>query len=291
MTVTLELGKTLDRDLHGSYPEAFLMGGPNVEILVRWPCPCARLSERCSKCEGNGYLERWIPQEMVRSVLGDSSFIIIDRTRTQKKRPRLPGPATKQQRQTHIGTTLFVDGLPASCTTELLSGLFATFGRVLWSRIISDANGQCSGFGYVEMETSDVAQRAAKVLDGHKVGDSSIAVMISNRTPHALQAERFLQLNSGKAFCELCLRSHITGSGASSSEVLDAFIYMYECYHLTGRCSECGKTAQVFAARNNHPKTLIVQTNEPSSASRALQSSLKVNNSENVWKVGSTAEG
>jgi hypothetical protein len=225
-----------------------------VELLVRWSCPCARLPERCSKCKGKGYLERWIPRNLVRSLLGDSSFLIIDRTRARKKLPRAQSPATKQQRQTHIGTTLFVDGLPTSCTTEQLSHLFATSGRVLWSRIISDANGQCSGFGYVEMETADVAQRAAKVLDGHKVGDSSIAVMISNRTPHALQAERFLQLNSGKAFCELCLRSHITGTHASSSEVLDAFIYMYECYHLTGRCSECGKTTQVFTAGNNHPK-------------------------------------
>jgi hypothetical protein len=225
-----------------------------VELLVRSPCPCIRLPEQCAGCDGKGYLDRWIPYDLVRSLLGDASFVIIDRSRTGKKRLRAPGLGTKQPRQTHIGTTLFVDGLPTSFTTGQLSDLFATSGRVVWSRIISDANGQCSGFGYVEMESSDAAQRAAKVLDGHKAGDLSIAVMISSRTPHALQAERFLQLNLGRAFCELCLRSHITGTRASSSEVLDAFIYMYECYHLTGRCSECGKTTQVFAARNSQPE-------------------------------------
>ena len=224
-----------------------------MELLVRWPCPCTRLPERCSDCNGKGYHDRWIPQDLVRSVLGNSSFVIIGRTRTRKKRPRPPVAAIKP-RQAHIGTTLFVDGLPTSYTVAQLSDLFAISGKVVWSRIISDANGQCSGFGYVEMESSDAAQRAAKVLDGHKEGDLSIAVMISSRTPHALQAERFLQLNLGRAFCELCLRSHITGTRASSSEVLDAFIYMYECYHLTGRCSECGKTTQVFAARNSQPE-------------------------------------
>ena len=228
-----------------------------MELLVRSPCPCARLPERCSSCKGKGYLDRWIPQDLVRSFLGDTCYLVIDRTRTtRKKRPRAPVHTTlQQQRQTHIGTTLFVDGLPTSFTTEQLAGLFQSYGRVLWSRVIFDANGQCSGFGYVEMESLEAAQRAAKVVDGRKTGDSCIAVMISSRTPHALQTERFLQSNAGKAFCELCLRSHITGARASSSEVLDAFIYMYECYHLTGRCSECGRTTQVFAAGPNRVET------------------------------------
>jgi hypothetical protein len=224
-----------------------------VELLVRCPCPCTRLSERCSDCDGRGYFDRWIPQDMVRYLLGDSSFLIIDRSRTGKKRLRAPDRTSKPL-QTHIGTTLFVDGLPTSFTTQQLSDLFAVSGRVLWCRIVSDANRQCSGFGYVEMESMDAAERAAKALDGHKVGDSSMAVMISSRTPQALQAERFLQLNIGKAFCELCLRSRITGTRASSSEVLDAFIYMHDCYHLTGRCSECGKTTQVLSARNDQPE-------------------------------------
>ena len=111
-----------------------------------------------------------------------------------------------------------------------------------------DATGQCSGFGYVDMETPDQAQKAAKALDGYKVGDHSVAVMISYRAPQALQAERFLQSNVGKAFCELCVRSHV-GTAASSTELLDAFSYLYECSRSMGLCSECHRATQVFAAR------------------------------------------
>jgi len=103
---------------------------------------------------------------------------------------------------------------------------------------------------YVDMETADQAQRAAKMLDGCKMADSCLAVMISTRAPQALQAERFLALNLGKAFCELCIRSHIHIDGAASSlELLDAFSYLYECYCFTGRCFECKNTTRLFAPR------------------------------------------
>jgi RNA recognition motif-containing protein len=156
-------------------------------------------------------------------------------------------PAFEPKRHTEGGSTLFVDGLPASFTHEQLRELFAAVGTVLWSRIVADADGRCSGFAYVDMETSDEAQNAAKRLDGYKIAGSSLAVMISNRAPQALQAERFLALNLGKAFCELCIRSHISAAG-SSRELLDAFSYLYECYRFTGHCFECDKKTQVFAA-------------------------------------------
>jgi len=117
---------------------------------------------------------------------------------------------------------------------------------VVWSRIVAGATGQGSGFGYVEMSTPDEAQKAAKTLDGYKTGDYSLAVMISNRAPQALQAERFLEFNLGKAFCELCIRSHLE-SGASSTELLDGFSYLYECHRCQSTCFECQKLTQVFA--------------------------------------------
>jgi RNA recognition motif-containing protein len=156
-------------------------------------------------------------------------------------------PAFEPKRDTEVGSTLFVDGLPSSFTHEQLKELFAAVGTVLWGRIVADADGRCSGFGYVDMETADEAQTAAKRLDGYKIADSSLAVMISNRAPQALQAERFLALNIGKAFCELCIRSHISAAG-SCRELLDAFSYLYECHRFTAHCSECNKMTQVFAA-------------------------------------------
>ena len=150
------------------------------------------------------------------------------------------------KRESRCGSTLFVDGLPPSFTNLELKELFGSVGTVLWSRIVAGATGQGSGFGYVEMDTPDEAQKAAKTLDGYKTGDYSLAVMISNRAPQALQAERFLELNPGKAFCELCIRSHLE-TALSPTELFDGFSYLYECHRCQSTCFECQKVTQVFA--------------------------------------------
>ena len=222
-----------------------------VELLVRWPCPCVPPRELCRNCKGNGHIERWIPRQLLRPLLGDSSFLIMRRSSARTHRTGTLLQTDEPKRHTAVGSTLFVDGLAPSITHEQLRELFESAGTVLWSQIIADANGQCSGFGYVDMETADQAQRAAKMLDGCKMADSCLAVMISTRAPQALQTERFLALNVGKAFCELCIRSHIhiVDGAASSLELLDAFSYLYECYCFTGRCFECKKTTRLFAPR------------------------------------------
>jgi len=227
-----------------------------VELLVRWPCPCVPPRDGCSHCKGKGYLERWMPQGLLRPLLGGSDFLIIARSHAKDNLPRAEtlGPISgsvkpvgfAQKRESRSGSTLFVDGLPPSFTNLQLKELFATAGTVLWSRIVAGATGQGSGFGYAEMSTPDEAQKAAKTLDGYKAGDYSLAVMISNRAPQALQAERFLELNLGKAFCELCIRSHLE-TGASPMELLDGFSYLYECHRCQGTCFECQKLTQVFA--------------------------------------------
>ena len=227
--------------------------GTVVELLVRWSCPCVPPRELCRNCKGHGHIQRWISRDLLRPLLGDSSFLIIGRSSAKTQRTRTSTQSVEPKRHTAVGSTLFVDGLPTSFTHEQLREVFAPVGTVLWSRIVADANGQCSGFGYVDMETADQAQRAAKKLDGYKIADACLAVMISNRAPQALQAERFLALNVGKAFCELCIRSHIVGA-ASTLELLDAFSYLYENYCFTGRCFECRKSTRVFATSFNSPR-------------------------------------
>ena len=227
-----------------------------MELLVRWTCPCTSPRDGCSHCSGKGYLDRWMPQSLLRPLLGGSDFLIIARSHAKDNLPRAEtlGPISgsvkpagfAQKRESRSGSTLFVDGLPPSFTNLQLKELFATAGTVLWSRIVAGVTGQGSGFGYVEMNTPDEAQKAAKTLDGYKAGDYSVAVMISNRAPQALQAERFLELNLGKAFCELCIRSHLQ-TGASATELLDGFSYLYECHRCQGTCFECQKLTQVFA--------------------------------------------
>jgi hypothetical protein len=203
-----------------------------------------------------------MPRDLLRPLLGSSDFLIIARSHTKDNLPRkewpgpLPAPLLEkesvmpvdfaQKRESRSGSTLYVDGLPASFNNVQLRELFASAGTVLWSRIVTGATGQGSGFGYVEMKSPDEAQKAAKTLDGYKVGSYSVAVMISSRAPQALQAERFLELNTGKCFCELCIRAHLE-TAASSMELLDAFSYLYECHRYQGTCFECRKLTQVFA--------------------------------------------
>ena len=230
-----------------------------MELLVRWPCPCVPPREGCPHCDGKGFLERWMPQDLIRPFLGGSDFLIIARSHAKDNIPGIktldPSLVAKgtgfpvnvaPKRESRCGSTLFVDGLPPSFTNLELKELFGSVGTVLWSRIVAGATGQGSGFGYVEMDTPDEAQKAAKTLDGHKAGNYSLAVMISNRAPQALQAERFLELNLGKAFCELCIRSHLEAA-ASPTELLDGFSYLYECHRCQGTCFECQKVTQVFA--------------------------------------------
>src|SRR5205823_1458661 len=201
----------LDRIWRGDYPRV-LFGGRSVELLVRWPCPCVDPRDGCPHCSGKGFLERWMPRDLLRPLLGSSDFLIIARSNTKDNlhRKESPGPSLEeesvmpvdfaQKRESRCGSTLYVDGLPPSFKNLQLRELFAAAGTVLWSRIVPGATGQGSGFGYVEMKSPDEAQKAAKTLDGYKVDDYSLAVMISSRAPQALQAERFLELNIGKCF-------------------------------------------------------------------------------------------
>jgi len=232
-----------------------------VELLVRWPCPCDPPRDGCAHCKGKGYLERWISRDLLRPLLGGSDFLIIARSYKKDHPPRKESPGRlleqesmpvdfAQKRELRSGSTLYVDGLPALFNNVQLRELFAAAGTVLWSRIVTGATGQGSGFGYVEMKSPDEAQKAAKTLDGYKVDGYSLAVMISSRAPQALQAERFLELNTGKCFCELCIRSHLE-TAASSTELLDAFSYLYECNRYQGTCFECRKLTQVFAVSPN----------------------------------------
>jgi hypothetical protein len=251
----------LDKILRGDYPKV-IFGGHSVELLVRWTCPCVAPRDGCSHCRGKGYLERWMPRDLLRPLLGSSDFLIVDRSHTKDNvlRKESLGPLSEEQsvmpvdfarkRESRCGSTLYVDGLPPSFKNLQLRELFAAAGTVLWSRIVAGARGQGSGFGYVEMKSPDEAQKAAKTLDGYKVDDYSLAVMISSRAPQALQAERFLELNTGKCFCELCIRSHLD-TATSSTEILDAFSYLYECYRYQGTCFECQNVIQVFAVSPN----------------------------------------
>jgi len=76
-----------------------------------------------------------------------------------------------------MGAKIYVGGLPYSATEQQLSDLFAVHGAVESARIITDKfTGQSRGFGFVEMASSDEAQKAISALNGTDMGGRTLTV-------------------------------------------------------------------------------------------------------------------
>jgi hypothetical protein len=179
--------------------------------------------------------------------MGGNDFLIrgrrpaFDDARLDDAKPSVRSPR-------EATSVLFIDGLPASCTSDSLAELFARYGSIIWTRTIVDGEGRCSGAGYVDMSTPAEAEKAAAELDGKVIAGNPITVMLSNRPPGALRATRFLHLNVGKGFCKLCIGANVQGVGASGQEMPELLGYLYECSRFQGVCFACHNTTEVFAA-------------------------------------------
>ena len=72
---------------------------------------------------------------------------------------------------------LFIGSLDYATTDAQLEELFATVGKVLSAKVIVDREtGAGKGFGFVEMETEEVAKDAMSKLNGAQLNGRSIAV-------------------------------------------------------------------------------------------------------------------
>jgi RNA recognition motif-containing protein len=72
---------------------------------------------------------------------------------------------------------LFVGGLPYATTDEELKTHFSAAGNVTSAQIVMDRmTGRSKGFGFVEMETEDEAQKAIEMFNGTDFGGRSLAV-------------------------------------------------------------------------------------------------------------------
>jgi RNA recognition motif-containing protein len=76
-----------------------------------------------------------------------------------------------------MGTKLYVGGLPYSMTEQQLQDLFSQQGAVTSAKVITDRmTGQPRGFAFVEMATSEEAQKAIASLNGTEQGGRTITV-------------------------------------------------------------------------------------------------------------------
>jgi cold-inducible RNA-binding protein len=75
---------------------------------------------------------------------------------------------------------LFVGGIAFATTSEKLRELFTQSGTVMSATVVTDqSTGQSRGFGFVEMSTSDEADKAVQQLNGRDLDGRSLKVEIS----------------------------------------------------------------------------------------------------------------
>jgi RNA recognition motif-containing protein len=76
-----------------------------------------------------------------------------------------------------MGSKIYVGGLPYSTTDTQLQEIFSAHGTVESARVITDKfTGQSRGFGFVEMSSSEEAQRAIQALNGTDLEGRSLTV-------------------------------------------------------------------------------------------------------------------
>jgi cold-inducible RNA-binding protein len=77
-------------------------------------------------------------------------------------------------------TKLYVGNLPYSTKDDGLAAMFATYGEVVSSSIISDRNtGRSKGFGFVELSDDTAAQTAIKEMNGKEIEGRKIIVSVA----------------------------------------------------------------------------------------------------------------
>jgi RNA recognition motif-containing protein len=75
---------------------------------------------------------------------------------------------------------LYVGSLPYKTTEEELFQIFSQFGAIVSVKIVTDrVTGQSKGFGFVEMEKADDAQKAIEAVNGSELGGRTLVVSIA----------------------------------------------------------------------------------------------------------------
>ncbi len=76
-----------------------------------------------------------------------------------------------------MSVKLYVGNLAFSTTEDELKTLFANAGTVVSVAIIKDRySGESKGFGFIEMETQEEAQKAISSYNGYQLGNRELKV-------------------------------------------------------------------------------------------------------------------
>ena len=76
-----------------------------------------------------------------------------------------------------MGKKIYVGNLPFTATNESLSEMFASFGNVDSSKIVTDRDtGRSKGFGFVEMSNDADAEKAIAMWNGKDLDGRTLVV-------------------------------------------------------------------------------------------------------------------
>jgi cold-inducible RNA-binding protein len=79
-----------------------------------------------------------------------------------------------------MSTKLYVGNLAYSTGDQELREAFAPHGNVLSASVVSDRDsGQSRGFGFVEFNSADEAERAIEAMNGSDLGGRSLNVNVA----------------------------------------------------------------------------------------------------------------
>lgn len=76
-----------------------------------------------------------------------------------------------------MATKLFIGSLSYQATDDDLRAAFEPFGQVTSAKVIMDREtGRSKGFGFVEMDSEDAAQKAIKEMNGKELAGRTVVV-------------------------------------------------------------------------------------------------------------------
>lgn len=81
-----------------------------------------------------------------------------------------------------MSTNLYVGNLSFNTSTSQLETMFAEYGEVARAQVITDRDtGRSRGFAFVEMGSSDAAQKAISALNGRDVDGRQLTVNVAKQ--------------------------------------------------------------------------------------------------------------
>ncbi|CAH8384170.1 unnamed protein product [Eruca vesicaria subsp. sativa] len=143
--------------------EAFSQAGQVVSVRV-----CRDMTTRRSL--GYGYVNYATPQDASRA-LNELNFMALN-GRAIRVMYSVRDPSV---RKSGLGN-IFIKNLDKSIDHKALHETFSAFGPILSCKVAVDPSGQSKGYGFVQYDTEEAAQRAIEQLNGMLLNDKQVYV-------------------------------------------------------------------------------------------------------------------